>query len=146
MVKFYNIDHVLIFQNLSVVLTNLQDHHILQMSHSRSTTFFEWKISHSCEENQGKQNPKYNTPPLSYTWFHVSDVDVGYSFMKVSIFPLMTKYILKGFWIQDTWWEPKLRQVPYPLPISLCSSTNEDNNPDFIGLLWGSLWAGYSII
>lgn len=146
MVNFYNIDHVLIFLNLSVVLTNLQDHHILQTSHSRGTIFFEWKISHSCEDNWGKQNPKYNTPPLLYTWFHVSDVDVGYSFMKVSIFPLMTECILKGFWIQDSWWERKLRQVPYPLHISLSSSTNEDNNPDFTGLLWGSMWAGYSII
>lgn len=143
MVKFYNIDHVLIFQNLCVVLTNLQDHHILQTSHSRNVLSvknitFLWRKS-------GEPNPKYNTSPLLYTWFHVSDVDVGYSFMKVSIFPPMTEFILKGFWIQDTWWEPELRQVPYPLHISMSSSTNEDNNPDFTGLLWGSMWAGHSI-
>ena len=62
MVKFYNIDHVLIFQNLWVVLTNLQDHHILPTSHGRNVLSvknitFLWRKS-------GEQNLKYNTSPL----------------------------------------------------------------------------------
>lgn len=66
MIKILNINHALISQNPCVALTSLLGGHILPIGDITGTKgCINRKYPHPCtsKENQGKQNPKYNTFP-----------------------------------------------------------------------------------
>lgn len=61
MMRFKNINDVLIFQNICVKLTSLLGDHILQIGDITGTKgYIHGKYLYPCasKENQGKQNPK----------------------------------------------------------------------------------------